>query len=153
MLSPQHADPASTKLSQCLAGCRDTWIKVTQEVAAQPISSFQKEVLRTCRQLDPTWQVLGGEHLTKDKLFSMDVAMLVQGVKVAVEADGPTHYSINTPFHVMGSTTARNRFLQRRGWRVLCVPYYEWARLSSDGAKSQYLKTRLLQVLAQGDAP
>ena len=64
-------------------------------------------------------------------------------MKVAVEADGPSHFSHNKPHRVLGPTLARNRALQRRGWLVLSVPYFEWDPLGSPEAKSLYLKRKL----------
>jgi hypothetical protein len=31
----------------------------------------------------------------------------------------------------------------RRGWRVLHVPFFEWAALEGDAAKQQYLEQKL----------
>lgn len=139
-------------MKQYLAAFRETSVRETAKLASQRPSTFQKQVLKSCNSLDPSWQVLGGEHLTEDKLFSMDVAMLVQGVKVAVEADGPTHFSMNKPYRLMGSTLLRNRALQRRGWRLLSVPFYEWDELPSAKAKAEYLRSKLIQLCGQSAA-
>lgn len=64
---------------------------------------------------------------------------------VAVEVDGSAHWTQNEPYAPLGRTIWRWRILASRGWRVVSVPYYRWARLESLAAKKQYLY-QLLQV-------
>ena len=64
--------------------------------------------------------------------------------KLAVEVEGPSHYTRNAPFKMMGATRLRTRFLERRGWCVLSVPFYEWDPLmGNDAAKYAYLELRV----------
>ena len=44
---------------------------------------------------------------------------------VAVEADGPHHFSLSKPHVPLGGTVAKWRCLEMRGWRVLSVPYFQ----------------------------
>ena len=124
-----------------------------QGAALGSMSNFQAEVLRLC-QHQPGWQVLGGEHLTDDGMFSIDVAVLGHGadgapIKVAVEVDGPWHFTRNKPFTLLGHTTIRNRSLQQRGWQLLSVPFYDWYGLNGQEAKSSYLAGRLNRLVAR----
>lgn len=64
---------------------------------------------------------------------------------VAVEVDGSAHWTQNEPYAPLGRTIWRWRVLASRGWRVVSVPYFRWARLESLAAKKQYLY-QLLQV-------
>ena len=64
---------------------------------------------------------------------------------VAVEVDGSTHFTQNQPCVPLGRTLWRWRLLAARGWRVVSVPYYRWARLQTLADKKQYLYL-LLQV-------
>jgi hypothetical protein len=64
---------------------------------------------------------------------------------VAVEVDGSTHFTQNQPYVPLGRTLWRWRLLAARGWRVVSVPYYRWARLQTLADKRQYLYL-LLQV-------
>ena len=64
---------------------------------------------------------------------------------VAVEVDGSTHFTQNQPYVPLGRTLWRWRLLAARGWRVVSVPYYRWARLQTLADKKQYLYL-LLQV-------
>ena len=152
----------SAHLQQLFLRCQTSWLRVLKVSQCASSSSFQDEVLVACCQ-QPGWQVLGGEHPTEDGLFSIDIAMVQQGEvssrvsrkscdgsarkQVAVEADGPTHFSSNSPAVVLGDTLARNRFLTHRGWRVLSVPWFEWRSLGDDEQRVAYMGQRLLQVL------
>jgi len=52
------------------------------------------------------------------------------GVWVALEVDGPSHYTRNTQSPV-GRSTYRNRLLASRGWRVVVLPFYRWNEMKT----------------------
>lgn len=52
--------------------------------------------------------------------------------QIAVEVDGPPHFSRSRPFRPTGSTAAKRRCLQLRGYSVLSVPFYEWRQLKGE---------------------
>jgi len=46
---------------------------------------------------------------------------------IAIEADGPSHYTATRPLRRLGNTALRDRLLSRRGYRrLICVPFWEW---------------------------
>jgi very-short-patch-repair endonuclease len=47
------------------------------------------------------------------------------GRKVAIEVDGPFHFSVNTN-SPLGQTMIRRRLLRAVGWTVISVPYHTW---------------------------
>jgi hypothetical protein len=51
--------------------------------------------------------------------------------QVAVEVDGPDHFTRNTPHQLLGSSTAKHRCLQARQWAVLSVPFHEWNAITA----------------------
>jgi hypothetical protein len=53
---------------------------------------------------------------------------------VAVEVDGPDHFTCNTPHTLLGSSTAKHQCLQARGWVVLAVPFHEWNAITAQFA-------------------
>jgi hypothetical protein len=66
----------------------------------------------------------------------------VNGTKVGIEVDGPSHFINREP---TGST-----FLKRRqvtnldGIQIISVPYWEWNKLGKDRVKKQeYLRFKL----------
>lgn len=51
--------------------------------------------------------------------------------RVAVEVDGPDHFTRSMPRRLLGSSLAKQRCLQARGWAVLSVPFYKWNDLAT----------------------
>jgi len=79
------------------------------------------------------------EHVTPEGL-SLDMAQPAS--KVAVEFDGPTHYLGDlgsAEYCLHGRFFFKNRLLQKLGWKVIHVPYFEWRRLESPSAQEDYL--------------
>jgi hypothetical protein len=80
------------------------------------------------------------EFMTADALFRIDIAF--PQAKVAVEVDGPLHFSNNTRLP-LGSTAIRRRLLEQSGWTVVSVPFFEWDPLASSKERQKYLTDKL----------
>lgn len=52
--------------------------------------------------------------------------------------DGPTHFTNSVPRSLLGSSLAKQRCLQARGWAVLSVPYFTWADLAQQQQQQQH---------------
>ena len=61
------------------------------------------------------------------------------GGKVCMEVDGPSHFFLNT-LEPTGKTLFRNRVHACKGWRVVCLPHFEWEQLLDDQQKEAYLR-------------
>ena len=79
--------------------------------------------------------------------LSVDVALKPLRWRVAVEFDGPRHYFRNEKRLPTGRTNFKVRLLRALGWRVLHVPYFDWARLPDEAARQTYLKTGLADIV------
>ncbi|WIA37950.1 hypothetical protein OEZ86_001327 [Tetradesmus obliquus] len=90
------------------------------------------------------------EALTEDGLFSIDVAVEWKGRRVAVEVDGPAHFTNSVPRSLLGSSLAKQRCLQARGWAVLSVPYFTWADLAQQQKQQQQQQQQQQQHNAAG---
>ena len=93
------------------------------------LSKLQTRVYEALQDMGAAPQ---SEHLTEDGLFSIDVALLARDglCKVAVEVDGPTHFSSSGA--KMGSTLLRDLLLEHRGWTVVSMPYWSINAAHSD---------------------
>lgn len=97
----------------------------------------------------PSWlQALGlqpkEEHITKDRLFAIDVALRGPSAeRIAVQVDGQSHFSRNEPFVLSGETEARNRALSSMGWHVVTVPWHMWLELDGPDARRRWLRGEL----------
>ncbi|BDA49701.1 probable RAP domain-containing protein, chloroplastic [Coccomyxa sp. Obi] len=74
--------------------------------------------------------------VTADGLFCVDIAL--DGGKVIIEVDGPTHFSVNSR-RPLGRTVARKLMVEARGHVVRSIPYYEWCALDSLEQQQAYV--------------
>jgi hypothetical protein len=70
-------------------------------------------------------------------------------LKIAVEADGPTHYVDDCALgnerwkRANGATVMKHRHLGMLGYAVVSLPFWEWGVLLDDEAKRAYLLLKL----------
>jgi hypothetical protein len=124
-------------------------------------SRFQREVYATlCRAITPPPCTTGSSNGTasastawefeywEQKLwYPVDAAL--PAYKLAIEADGPTHFATNT-FRPLGHTLLKRRLLKQLGWKVVNIPLFEWATLSEDKEREEYLVEKIESVLENG---
>lgn len=135
---------------QQLQQCSSAWANQLQQYAARESTIFQADVFEVLLQLPMTWQSKPAmEQLSEpDGAVCIDISgVTAEGVKVAVEADGPTHFR-RPDLGVGGSTLYRNRALAARGYVVVSVAIHEWRRLQGVQQQIQYLTLLLQQQLA-----
>lgn len=86
------------------------------------------------------------EYLVARDLLSIDIAVIDDGRKLAIEVDGPFHFPVNarTP---LGHTMIRRRLLRAAGWTVLSIPWYEWFAMNTWDERLQYLT----EILSKAD--
>ncbi|KAL4427968.1 hypothetical protein ABPG75_002057 [Micractinium tetrahymenae] len=110
-----------------------------QQQAAK-LSSFQLEVSSALGALGIEHEI---EHLTAVNLLSVDIAIISGGRKLAIEVDGPFHFSVNTN-SPLGQTMIRRRLLRAVGWTVISVPYHTWYKMPPE-ARPSYLSRLLVR--------
>jgi hypothetical protein len=122
-------------LQGLLAGCRDSFMAAATQSKE---SSLQREVHRSLQQIQGLAPHLG--YVTEDGLLCVDIALLDRdGVRVAVEVDGPSRYTRNKPYTELGKTVLKRRLLEAAGWRVVNVPLHEW-RVMAASDRVDYLR-------------
>jgi hypothetical protein len=133
---------------QQLQECKEQWHKGIIEVAASArTSSAHKAVFKVAAHLPGLKQPPQLEAVTADRLHSIDVFVVTAaGVPVAIEVDGPQHFS-QPDLQLTGRTQWRNRSLAARGYVVVSVPYWEWNRLPA-AEHIGYLEAKVQQGLA-----
>ena len=90
--------------------------------------------------------------MTPDGLFSVDVLLEAPGGRlVAVEADGPQHFTRTAPHQPLGQTILRQRLVQARVDGVVSIPFFEWDQVGGEpAAQEAYLKSKLAPWLQDG---
>jgi hypothetical protein len=101
-------------------------------------SRFQDDVISVLSSIGLTPE----EEVLTSSGYRLDALVEVNGMKVGIEVDGPSHF-INR--EATGSTLLKRRQVSTLdGIRIVSVPYWEWNKLGMDCAKKQdYLRTKL----------
>ena len=145
-LSCPDSSPASLLPAPMHDFARHLWQKQAKDVRS---SELQKDVLRVLKEdmglkCHPEW-------MTPDGNFSVDIMAELPGdggrpIKVALEVDGPSHYTSTLPYKALGATRLKRRLLEARVDRVVSVPFYEWneAAKSDDASAKKKLLERII---------
>ena len=137
-----NMDGLVTDIARAPAGFTGLLRRSLAEADASP-SRAQDEVAQS---LEALGLEVVHEFVIPDGL-SVDVALKPLRWRVAVEFDGPRHYFRNEKRLPTGRTNFKVRLLRALGWRVLHVPYFDWARLPDEKARQNYLKTGLAAIV------
>ncbi|KAL1221184.1 RAP domain-containing protein [Cardamine amara subsp. amara] len=95
-------------------------------------SSFQKEVGRLLISTGLDW---AKEHDVDG--YTVDVALVEK--RVALEIDGPTHFSRNSGLP-LGHTMLKRRYVTAAGWKVVSLSLQEWEELEGSHEQLDYLR-------------
>ncbi|TYH68109.1 hypothetical protein ES332_D06G236500v1 [Gossypium tomentosum] len=104
----------------------------TKRFNQKTTSSFQKEVGRLLVSTGLDWV---REHPTD--CYTIDAVLVDQ--KVALEIDGPTHFSRNTGTP-LGHTILKRCHIAASGWRFVSLSYQEWEELEGEVEQLEYLR-------------
>ncbi|KAG5070847.1 hypothetical protein AAZX31_03G014300 [Glycine max] len=107
-------------------------------------SSFQKEVGRLLLSTGLEWVK---EYVVDG--YTLDAVIVDK--KLALEIDGPTHFSRNTGVP-LGHTMLKRRYITAAGWKVASVSSQEWEELQGAFEQVEYLRNLLKNHLEEGYA-
>ena len=82
------------------------------------------------------------EEVLTERGYRLDALVEVNGKKIGIEVDGPSHFLGRKP---TGNTILKHRqVINLEGIPVISVPYWEWDKLRKDSdKKQQYLRSLL----------
>ncbi|KAG2437353.1 hypothetical protein HXX76_006008 [Chlamydomonas incerta] len=135
---PATLDTAAARA--LLLRARDVFLSATSGLRRRVQSGYQRQMansLTAMRQM----------HLLEDNSAGYSIDITLPALRIAIEADGPTHTSRTPGGAVLGATAMKRRHLQRLGWQVVNVTYTEWDKLSSDAARRAFLQDRINEAL------
>jgi len=75
--------------------------------------------------------------------YFIDIALVSDKKKVAVEVNGPSHYDINLQLRPVEGF--RNRLLKKKGWNVVEVPFFIWDKVTGP-ERLKYLRDKLSNI-------
>ncbi|XP_042500660.1 RAP domain-containing protein, chloroplastic [Macadamia integrifolia] len=115
----------------------------TKRFNQKTTSSFQREVARLLVSTGLDWV----REFSVDG-YTLDAVLVDQ--KVALEIDGPTHFSRNsgTP---LGHTILKRRYIFSAGWKLVSLSYQEWEELEGGFQQLDYLRKILEDVISKCD--
>ena len=107
---------------------------------AQP-SRLQRDVAKALASLGASVQ----EEKVLEEGYSLDLVVDWRGGQLAVEVDGSFHFVGREP---TGATLLKRQQLRHFGWRLVSVPYWEWAELNhSDKLRQREQRAAYLSAL------
>jgi hypothetical protein len=114
--------------------------KCHQAFVSQPycLSSLQNDIISVLSSIG----MLPEEEVLTLSGYRLDALVQVNGEKVGIEVDGPSHF-VNR--EATGSTLLKHRQVNNLDdIRIVSVPYWEWGEFGKDRAKKQqYLLSKL----------
>jgi hypothetical protein len=147
---------------QQLQQCRAARDQDFQKTAAKQHTNFHRSLFAAVQRLPVSWQQqpqmeqqsVGRDGVTPDGALLIDIAgKTADGVLVAVEADGPTHFR-QPDWGLTGPTQYRNRALAVRGYRLVSVPWSSWDKVWRDKqGQDQYLMQLFMKAGLVGGRP
>ncbi|CAL8462328.1 g1861 [Coccomyxa elongata] len=138
LMRVDQPDVQLTMPPKLLPAAHHTWLESCKNVR---ISALHRDVARVLTEYGIPHNI---EHVTEDELFSVDIALPDE--KIAIEVDGPHHFTANT-LAVTGEMLARQKLLKARGWAVISVPFFRWSGLT-DAARVEWFFPELAQARA-----
>lgn len=104
----------------------------TKRFNQKTTSSFQKEVVRLLVSTGLDWVK---EYVVDG--YTLDAVVIDK--KIAMEIDGPTHFSRNTGVP-LGHTILKRRYITAAGWKVVSLSHQEWEELQGGFEQLDYLR-------------
>lgn len=109
-------------------------------VTTRRVSNFQRDVYKSVLEvlMRKGAQVLTIEMEYKEPSTGYLLDIALPEAKVAIEADGPTHFTRNS-FRPLGPTLLKRHLLNKVEWTVISIPIHEW---NAAETKGQYLEEK-----------
>lgn len=107
----------------------------TKRFNKKTTSLFQKEVGRLLVSTGYDWE-------REYRVDGYILDSVVSDKKVALEIDGPTHFSRNTG-SPLGHTMLKRRYLAAAGWNLMSLSLQEWEELRGESEQMEFLRTLL----------
>ena len=112
---------------------------------AESSSKHNKQRSYYAKDIVDTVIGLGIQHKEENTSSGYAVDVGLPRLKVAIEADGPSHRSRNTR-QLLGATVMKQRHVRNAGWQFLTVAHDDWDELRGRQQKLAFLQTRIDQL-------
>ena len=143
IVSAQTDATVSSRLVELQARIGDSCRKCFEGHDATP-SHLQEDVQSTVESLGYECEAEARDAVTG---YSIDILVKGGGVKgTAVEVDGPSHFiQHSTKREPNGPTKFKRKALEKAGYRVVSVPFWEWNSCAGREERKRYIAGVLTQ--------
>jgi hypothetical protein len=116
------------------------------------LSLLESEVRKTLEEIKVEYQ--SNRYIPAAKYY-LDIAYEQRGKKYAIVIDGPENYfpkedKESKPMLNL-ATQIRNQLLEKAGWKIISIPFYEWSELKTDKEQQQYLREKIKRPSLTGN--
>lgn len=109
---------------------------------AVALSKHNKQRSYYAKDIVDTVIGLGLQYTEEDTSSGYAVDVSLPKLKIAIEADGPSHRSRNTG-QLLGQTVMKQRHVHHAGWKLVTVAHDDWDELRGRQQKLHFLQTRI----------
>jgi hypothetical protein len=81
-----------------------------------------------------------------DAGYAIDIT--IPALRVAIEADGPTHLARNDMRRMLGATAMKRRHLRKLGWQTVNISFQQWNALQGEAARTAFLQRAIDEAVA-----
>ena len=124
-----------------LRSAKRIWLLQISKLKSQRPSTYAKDIKSVIVGL-------GKRCVVEDTTTGYAVDVSLPALKIAIEADGPTHRCRNSK-QALGATVMKQRHLKAAGWQLITVAHDDWDLLSGREQKLQFLRTEIERCQAQ----
>jgi hypothetical protein len=134
-----------TQLIQAASLFKNEYSKLIEQVGSLDIethpSALQKQIFDLLVQIGKGISFTEEEEVTKGCI--VDIA--INANKIAIEIDGPSHYTRNSSEkrHLLGRNRLKENILEAQGWKLIRIPYFVWDSKTTESDRKEYLSSLL----------
>ena len=140
-LSGYH--PSAQKL---LSEARTSFLKQTNALRKKVHGGYQRSIANSL----PSMSQGGGHlvHLLEDTSaggYAIDISL--PALRIAIEADGPTHLARNDVTRMLGGTMMKHRHLRSMGWSVVSITFVRWDECDTAEKRKRLLEQAITSII------
>ncbi len=134
-----------TQLIQAASLFKDKYREFIEQVRSLDIethpSALQKQIFDLLVQIGKGISFTEEEEVTKGCI--VDIA--INANKIAIEIDGPSHYTRNSSEkrHLLGRNRLKENILLANDWNLIRIPYFVWDSKTTESDRKEYLSSLL----------
>ena len=128
-------DLQSADKQDILRTAKRCWLDETYDKSRKRSSFYARDIASVVTGL-------GKRYKEEDTSTGYAVDVSIPSMKIAIEADGPTHRCRNSN-QPLGGTVMKQRHLKAAGWQLITVAHDDWDELRGRKQKLEFLQLEI----------